>query len=974
MRPLKIYQLYCQLVQGPFLTKIQMGEKKFLIWVGCIALFCSSSYGQSWKAEEGWRYAIESSFDLENARNRQNSQDNYYLLQLKQGVRQETVAEAKLTVYRKGSDGFLIVKVPAAALLENSRLLENAWHVNDRWKLSENLRGNNSSGNETFTIKTIVPQQTLHALSGLPGLKILSVREGRIKFSATYKTLVEKIIPLEEVVYAGKEAGNPKAEARVQDMNLVANGINRIHHAYPELNGEGMVLSVQEMGFDAADIDLLGRELPSSLRAADNSLHATGMATIAAGAGNSDITGKGVAWAAKISSSDFADVLPDADQAYRELDTWVQNHSYGTLIENFYGTLAEAFDNSSRSNPALLHVISSGNQGLERGKGPYEGIPGYANLTGNFKMAKNILTIGAVDTVGNPMFFSSRGPAYDGRVKPELTAYSTAGSSNATALVSGLSVLLQQAYKEQQGSLPASALLKALLINSAGDAGPEGLDYQAGYGNVNGFKALENLKAGRYFSGSIAQGETETISLEVPANAKNLKVTLVWTEPAAQPNSDIALVNDLDMQLTDGNGLSWLPWVLDGQTNEASLVKAAVRKADHLNNIEQITIENPEAGLFTISVSAYDIPQGPQDFYIAYQWEEANEFSWAFPTGSDYIPYNGESTGYFRWESSLDASSGKLEYSMDGGESWQLIDEAVDLRKGAYRWEAPLVSGPALARMTVGDSLYTTEGFALSRPLTTSVGFDCGDSILIQWNKLDNAQAYRVFTLGDTYLESVELTTDTLLVLNKQALANPYFTVQPILQGGMPAIRSVTFDYVLQGAFCYFSSFFSELTPEHEIYLNLSLGTTYQVDEVILEKKVNGSWEVMARTPSGNVSNFRLLDEAPLQGLNVYRVRLELANGETLVSEEDRNYYLQEPPLMVFPNPVAGSDGLRIFSKNTEVQELHFKLYSQTGQLILQRILTSDRAFVSLSGLQAGLYFYSAELEGRPYHGRIVVE
>src|SRR5690606_36356033 len=115
-----------------------------------------------------------------------------------------------------------------------------------------------------------------------------------------------------------------------------------------------------------------------------------------------------------VSSSDFANLMPDPDDYFDEVNAWTQNHSYGTVVENQYGVMAEAYDENAVRLPLLLHVFSAGNSGTETPtNGPYAGIAGVANLTGNFKMAKNLLTVGAVDTLGNPQSFSSRGPAFD---------------------------------------------------------------------------------------------------------------------------------------------------------------------------------------------------------------------------------------------------------------------------------------------------------------------------------------------------------------------------------------------------------------------------------------------------------------------------------------------------------------------------------------------------------------------------------
>ncbi|QKG51544.1 S8 family serine peptidase [Hymenobacter sp. BRD67] len=130
----------------------------------------------------------------------------------------------------------------------------------------------------------------------------------------------------------------------------------------------------------------------------------------------------------------------------------VQNHSYGTGIENYYGLEALGYDQQTRQLPTLLHVFSSGNSGTDASAdGLYKGLVAVANLTGQFKMSKNSLAVGATDALGQVAALSSRGPAYDGRIKPELVAYGDAGSSDASALGSGAALLVQQAYRDSQG-------------------------------------------------------------------------------------------------------------------------------------------------------------------------------------------------------------------------------------------------------------------------------------------------------------------------------------------------------------------------------------------------------------------------------------------------------------------------------------------------------------------------------------------
>ncbi|PTB90617.1 hypothetical protein C9994_17090, partial [Marivirga lumbricoides] len=204
-----------------------------------------------------------------------------------------------------------------------------------------------------------------------------------------------------------------------------------------------------------------------------------------------------------------------------------------------------------------------------------------ANLTGNFKHAKNVLTVGSVDTTGNPILLSSKGPAHDGRVKPELTTYSMAGTSNSAALVSGTAILLQQLYKSQYNTAMPAALLKGLLINSADDVHNKGVDFSTGYGQLNALRAVENLENKQFFSDEISNNDINTLPLNIPSDVINLKITLVWNDPAANPNDEKALVNDLDLTVVRPDSHIVMPLVLNTSPNESAITSLAIEGEDH---------------------------------------------------------------------------------------------------------------------------------------------------------------------------------------------------------------------------------------------------------------------------------------------------------------------------------------------------------------------------------------------------------
>jgi subtilisin family serine protease len=295
----------------------------------------------------------------------------------------------------------------------------------------------------------------------------------------------------------------PKEELSTGFLDLSLNRINLVHDQYPSFRGDSIRISVKEQGFDTTDIDLVGRSFHTGRASSITTSHAAIMATIIAGAGNSSQEALGVAPAASVGSTSFANLFAEPELFFRQNGISIQNHSYGTVVESFYGPEAASYDSLAHAFPELSLVFSSGNSGTAASAtGPYAGLAGVANLTGNFKMAKNIITVGATDSLGVLEALSSRGPAYDGRVKPELTAFGQDGSSGASALVSGTVALLQQAYRRAFNILPSSSLVKALLLNSAEDAGPAhvGMRYKHSRKDGGNLIQLQTVKQKRFLS------------------------------------------------------------------------------------------------------------------------------------------------------------------------------------------------------------------------------------------------------------------------------------------------------------------------------------------------------------------------------------------------------------------------------------------------------------------------------------------
>ena len=85
---------------------------------------------------------------------------------------------------------------------------------------------------------------------------------------------------------------------------------------------------------------------------------------------------------------------------------------------------------------------------------------------------------------------------------------------------------------------------------------------------------------------------------------------LTWNDPAGALNADPALVNDLDLSVISG-ATTTLPWIMDKNNPSFN----ATRGVDTYSNIEQITIDNPAAGSYTLKVNGTAVAVGPNQQY-----------------------------------------------------------------------------------------------------------------------------------------------------------------------------------------------------------------------------------------------------------------------------------------------------------------------------------------------------------------------
>jgi hypothetical protein len=738
----------------------------------------------------------------------------------------------------------------------------------------------------------------------------------------------------------------PMEEAELDFSNMSFNRVTKVRQLMPGLSGLNQKISIKEQHFDSLNIDLKGRSFKTIAASSTSSQHATTMATLIAGGGNSSYHALGVAPQATFTSSDFSNLFPDDASVFNSNNIHLQNHSYGVGIENYYGNEAQAYDQQVMNNPTMLHVFSVGNSGqLQPPSGAYQGLS-FATLTGNFKQAKNVLVINAVDTALTINQLNSRGPAFDGRLKPELTAYGQGGTSEATALVTGVCSLLQQNYFELYGKYPDASLVKAVLIASADDWGPAGIDFLYGYGNVNAYKALSLLQQGTVYESVLQSNDSKTLNIVVPSSVSVLKIAVAWSDAPAQVNASAALVNDIDAVLQNGSQVT-LPWKLSSYPAADSLMTTAKRMPDHLNNVEYITLDYPAAGNYSLQLTSNTLSTADQKVSVAYWLEEQTQFEWDFPLAGDKV--EAATKNLLVWQSQA-GLKGDLYLQLNQSD-WTLLKSNIDLDHYQY-WKFPDTLAQARLKMVIGGNEFISGQFLISPLLKIKTAFSCADSVGLSWNLAKGAASYEIYTMGSSYLKKITATSDTLLVFHKPD--DLYFSVAPVFDG-LTGLKSETVNYTQQGAFCFINLFSAVRSGAAQVKTQLSLSSWYGIDHAVIYRTSRQAKEELSSIAPSRILAADVNDNNLLPGVLTYQAELFLKNGLTILSDAIDITVEEKGKAILYPNPLTNDSDLKIISEGDGVK---FRIADCLGRIVFETTLELVQSSIDANVLPPGLYLY----------------
>jgi Subtilase family len=440
-------------------------------------------------------------------------------------------------------------------------------------------------------------------------------------------------------------------------MDRGATTADKLHAAFLDGNGQSRVV--------------YARDYTSELDPGDVEGHGTLNLSIAGGAatadkdghdGNGYYYGLGIAPFAQLGSSkifqssgrfDLIDPFTKLiSEAYRD-GARVSSNSWGNS-DNSYSIDSQEYDARSRDavpsqigNQEILICFAAGNAG---GTG----------RVGAPSTAKNIISVAASEStrqggrdgcgIGDSesdnaldmASFSSGGPSYDGRIKPDITAPGThvegaasqhpdyngagvcgedfgkpyfpqnqtlytwsSGTSHSTPQVAGAAALARQFFLNR-GEEPSVALLKALLLATptymtGSEASGDLPQVKQGWGLMNLNRAFDSVP--KIFVNQTTvlsdSGQEFVFTGEVKDATQPFRVTLCWTD-APGFSGAAPWVNDLDLEVTI-NGQVYRGNNFHGQEAQPGGV------ADNKNNVEAVWLPAGTVGTFVVRVRATDI-------------------------------------------------------------------------------------------------------------------------------------------------------------------------------------------------------------------------------------------------------------------------------------------------------------------------------------------------------------------------------
>jgi serine protease AprX len=352
-----------------------------------------------------------------------------------------------------------------------------------------------------------------------------------------------------------------------------------------------------------------------------------------------------------------------------EVDEFVYNHpdclvifaagNRGAQVAAELDDLGRISLTSLQSPAAAKNVLTVGASCSPRDDGPFKG-----KTWKSFPNGPQEPKASEEPVCGDPDYiaaFSSRGPTDDNRVKPEIVAPGTvllstrsepsdprfpyddkydghyaflSGTSMAAPVVTGAAAIVRQYYVDERQHQPSAALLKATLVNGAVWIPRETVvddtigqpNFHQGFGRLDLRRTLPvpgDASGLKLVFADVDRNSDEALKKEIPHRSVwkrtlqveaglPFRVTIAWTDRPAH-----GLQQSLDLVVLGPDGKR--------KSGNPDLVRVPGQKSDHFNNLQQVTVEDPQPGEYRIQLLAYNTLFEAQGFSLVATGKLASE-------------------------------------------------------------------------------------------------------------------------------------------------------------------------------------------------------------------------------------------------------------------------------------------------------------------------------------------------------------
>ncbi len=408
--------------------------------------------------------------------------------------------------------------------------------------------------------------------------------------------------------------------------------------------GQGVRAEVCDGGLRTTHVDFQANPPIIHCGNSTSTSHGTSVYGIVFGDGTGDFNGRGM--------------IPDAEQPiFAAYDCFTDRYAHTQELVNPGGTFRAVFQTNSWGNTRTLDYTTISAE-MDEIIFDLDIVicQSQSNAGDQYSRpqawAKNIVSVGGVkhyNTLSKTddcwCSGASIGPASDGRTKPDVwhfydytwapyyssdTAYANfGGTSGATPIIAGHMGLIFQMWadgvfaggpglnRDVFNNRPHATTAKALLIHSAyqypfSGTSDDWTRMHQGWGMADVGNLYDTSQAHNWNfpllideSAVITPLETHTYNVNVDGS-QPLKATLVYADPPGVPGAAVHRINDLSLKVTEPNGTTYY-WGNNGL--DVGLWSTSGGSSNTIDTVENVFIQNPAAGTWTIQVLADEVVQ-----------------------------------------------------------------------------------------------------------------------------------------------------------------------------------------------------------------------------------------------------------------------------------------------------------------------------------------------------------------------------